>query len=149
MQIRYGPVEYVYLECRIHVCSRSCSRQTIEVGGLLHELGGVRAVDKKLDSDPVANHHFLQQRATLIKHKQQNPNSRITSQTNPLVREEVDVKEERITGLRGPPVKFMELSHYEKRFGAAPPDKVRTNVINGAVVTGVDIVEEEEWGPGQ
>lgn len=116
----------------------------MEIGGLLHERGGVKAVDKKLDNDPVANHNFLNQRSSLLKHKQANPASRITSGLNPLVKEKVEVHEERVTGLRGPKMAFMQLEVYERRFGPAPPDKIKTQIIGGVSYTGVDIVREED-----
>lgn len=107
----------------------------MEIGGLLHECGGVKAVDKKLDNDPVANHNFLNQRSSLLKHKQANPASRITSGLNPLVKEKVEVHEE---------MAFMQLEVYERRFGPAPPDKIKTQIIGGVSYTGVDIVREED-----
>ena len=115
----------------------------MEYGGLLHEHGNVKNVDKKLDSDPVANHKFLEQRANLVRHKQQNPSCRSTSQGNPVTKETVSVHEEKVVGLRAPPMKFMELDAYQKRFGPAAPEKIRVNIVNGQTLHGVDIVDEQ------
>ena len=100
-------------------------------------------VDKKLDADPVENHKFLQQRQTFLDYKVEHPSSRITDTKNPL-KEKVVVEEERVTGLKAPKCRFMELSAYERKHGKAAPEKVKTMIIDGASVAGVDVIHEED-----
>ena len=102
-------------------------------------------VDKKLDSDPVENHKILQQRQTFLDYKIEHPSSRITDSKNPL-KEKVTVEEEKVTGLKAPKCKFMELSAYERRHGKAPPEKVKTMIIDGSSVAGVDVIADEDCG---
>lgn len=97
----------------------------MEYGGWLLE--HITAVDKKLDGDPVANHKFLAQRGVLMARKIEIPSLRLSA----ALREELNIQEERVTGLRGPKTKFMELSAYERRFGQAPEDRIKQQIYNG------------------
>ena len=95
---------------------------------------------KKLDGDPVANHKFLAQRGVLMARKIEIPSLRLSA----ALREELNIQEECVTGLRGPKTKFMELSAYERRFGQAPEDRIKQQIYNGVVVRGVDVIAEED-----
>ncbi|CAK9075783.1 unnamed protein product, partial [Durusdinium trenchii] len=114
----------------------------VEIGGYLHECGCMKAVDKKLDSDPVGNHRFLQQRENLVKQKMENPALKMTKS----LRESINVEEEVVTGLKGPKKRFLELSAYERKFGPAPEDQIKQQVYNGQTLLGVDVIDEDDVG---
>ena len=118
------------------------SLQAVEIGGYLHECGCMKAVDKKLDSDPVGNHRFLQQRENLVKQKMENPALKMTKS----LRESINVEEEVVTGLKGPKKRFLELSAYERKFGPAPEDQIKQQVYNGQTLLGVDVIDEDDVG---
>ena len=118
-----------------------------EHGGWLVQYGTVKAMDKALDNDPTSNHTFLKQRESLVERKREDPKSRITSSANPfgLNGESVSVAERRTQGLKGPKKQFIDATAYEKRFGMPPPpDKVKTQWFGGALITGVDIIKDED-----
>ena len=103
------------------------------------------AVDKALDSDPTSNHSFLKQRDVLVERKIEDPRSRVTASSNPFASmDTVSVTEQRRQGLTGPKKEFWELSVYEKTFGKAPQDKVKTQYFGGVAVTGIDVVQEQD-----
>lgn len=114
-----------------------------EHGGWLREFGSISAVDKELDNKPEKNHQFLNQRASLVTRKQENPKCRITAANNNL-KEKIFIEEERRTGLQGPRVQWLELKKYEKRYGKANPSSLRSHLIDGKMVTGVDFVHPDE-----
>ena len=113
------------------------------MGQWMHRLRTMSNVDKELDSKPEENHKFLAQRAVLLEKKKENPKCRITLNNND-IKEKITVQEETVTGMEGPKVKWMELSKYEKKFGKADPNKLRSHLINGKTVSGVDYIESDE-----
>jgi hypothetical protein len=117
--------------------------QVADVGQWMHRHRTMMNVDKELDSKPEENHRFLAQRDKLLEKKKANPKCRITLSNNDIM-EKITVQEETVTGMEGPRVKWMELSKYEKRFGKADPNKLRSHMINGKMVSGVDYIEAEE-----
>ena len=116
-----------------------------EHGGWLHELLTIGAVDKELDQKPEKNHKFLAQRETLLRMKQDNPKCRVTSGNNAL-KETITVQEERRTGMKAPTTRWMRLDKYEKKFGKANPAMIRSNMIDGKMVSGVDFIHPDESG---
>jgi len=98
-------------------------------------------MDKALDNDPEKSHEFLRGSERLLKAKQANPSLRLT---NTFFRETILMAEEEKCGLKAPKRAFLELAQYEKRFGEAPPDKIKTITFRGKKMRGVDVIEEED-----
>ncbi|CAE7833830.1 unnamed protein product [Symbiodinium sp. CCMP2592] len=104
------------------------------------------ALDRALDSDPCANHKFLEQQDTFIARKVANPSMRIGKLDTTFQAEQVDVMEAKTQGFKKPKRKFMALDVYEAKYGAADPTRIKTQKIDGTTVKGIDIIEESDIG---
>ena len=99
-------------------------------------------MDKELDGNPERNHVFLQHRAALLEMKVKDPKGRVTARNNP-IKELIGISEEKKVGLRAPKVKWMESKSFKKRYGTLKPESLRTQIIDGKLVTRVDYVLPE------
>ncbi|CAE7753076.1 unnamed protein product [Symbiodinium necroappetens] len=122
------------------------TRQVAEVGGWLVKYGSAAALDSALDADPCLCHKYIEQGEVLIQQKKANPTMRLGKHNDLHQRESVDVTEEKRQGLRKPKRKFMQIEVYEKKFGAADPNKIKVQKIDGETIRGVDIIEEDDIG---
>ena len=133
---------FVSLAWDIHgiPCISPC--QTAEIVSGLNKHGSIAAVDKELDGNPERNHVFLQYRAALLEMKVKDPKGHVTARNNP-IKELIGISEEKKVGLRAPKVNWMESKNFKKRYGTPKPESLRTQIVDGKLVTRVDYVLPE------
>ena len=108
--------------------------------------GSPAALDAALDADPCLCHKYIEQGELLVQQKKLNPSMRLGKHNDLHQRESVDVVEEKRQGLRKPKRKFMQIDAYERKFGAADPNKIKIQKIDGETIRGIDVIQEEDIG---
>lgn len=124
--------------------------QVAEIGGWLATYGSIVAMDRELDKDSSLNHQFLDQRANLVSMKTKNPSARIQSAADVFGSEVVKAKESKRQGLKAPKKKFYTLRAFKKKWPnkVVDPNAVRTHVVDGERVEGIDVIMSEASGKG-
>lgn len=107
-------------------------------------------MDRELDKDSSLSHQFLDQRANLVNMKATNPSARIQSAADVFGSEVVKVKESKRQGLKAPKKKFYSLRAFKRKWPnkVVDPNAVRTHIVDGEKVEGIDVIMSEAAGEG-
>ena len=117
-------------------------RQVSDIGGWIAKYGNMTCLDRTLDADPCLNHAFVEQGEALLRQKIANPAMR----TGKLMKDQVNIVEEKRQGLKKPKRKFLTLEAYTKKHGKPDAARIKTMKVDGVEIKGVDVIDEDDQG---
>jgi len=109
-------------------------------GGYEAEYGTEDRFVRCCDSNPTLLHSFLEKRTQVVKMKRADPHCRFRVELNVGPLQSLSTSKASTQGLEAPEVHFVELSEYEKEYGAAQPDEIISELVGDKYIQGVNVL---------